>query len=96
MRGPEWVSHILQGVVEALWTDATTAEQLQATAACYTARRTALLVALARHGISASGRSGLNVWIPVPEEVGAVQSYRTAPPRRRTTLVSCSKSRVAI
>jgi len=30
--------------------------------------RAALLHALARRGIAAHGRSGLNVWVPVPDE----------------------------
>ena len=68
----------LQGVVEVLWTDATIAAHLQTAAACYTARRTALRAALAQHGIAASGRSGLNVWIPVPEEGSVVTSMAAA------------------
>ncbi|NEA90129.1 GntR family transcriptional regulator, partial [Streptomyces sp. SID14436] len=28
--------------------------------------------ALARRGIEAHGRSGMNVWVPVPDETGAV------------------------
>ena len=72
--GAGWVSHILQGLVEALWTDATIVAHLQVAAAYYTARRTALLAALARYEIAASGQSGLNVWIPVPEEGSVVTS----------------------
>jgi DNA-binding transcriptional MocR family regulator len=34
----------------------------------YTRRRRALIDALAGHGITAFGRSGLNVWVPVREE----------------------------
>ncbi len=41
---------------------------LAAAAAAYAERRTALLDALAGHGIDAAGRSGLNVWVPVDEE----------------------------
>ena len=29
---------------------------------------------LKKHGIEAHGRSGLNIWIPVPEETSVVQS----------------------
>jgi len=76
--GAGWVSHILQGVVEALWSDATIAAHLHTVSACYTARRTALLAALAQYGIAASGRSGLNVWIPVPEEGSVVASMAAA------------------
>jgi DNA-binding transcriptional MocR family regulator len=40
----------------------------------YTARRRALVDALAQHGVASTGRSGLNVLIPVPEEA-ALASY---------------------
>jgi DNA-binding transcriptional MocR family regulator len=76
--GAGWVSHILQDIVVALWSDARVARQLDAAAARYTARRQALLAALARHGIAAHGRSGLNVWIPVSEEVAAVRALLDA------------------
>lgn len=76
--GAGWVSHILQGLVEALWLDPATTDQLRVAAETYTRRREALIVALKQHGIPAYGRSGLNVWIPVPEEVGVVTSLATA------------------
>jgi DNA-binding transcriptional MocR family regulator len=76
--GAGWVSHILQGLVEALWSDTTMAEQLRTASAAYAARRSALTTALAQHGIAAHGRSGLNVWVPVPEEVGVVTSLAAA------------------
>jgi len=76
--GAGWVSHILQGLVEALWSESATAEQLGAASEMYTTRRSELIAALARHGISARGRSGLNVWVSVPEEVGIVTSLATA------------------
>ncbi len=41
-------------------------------AAAYAARRDALITALAENGVTAHGTSGLNVWIPVPDETGAV------------------------
>jgi DNA-binding transcriptional MocR family regulator len=43
-----------------------------AVAAAYGRRRQALIDALARRGIAAHGRSGMNVWVPVPDETGAV------------------------
>ena len=70
--GAGWVSHILQQCVEILWTTARTEQQLQKAADTYTRRRTALLSALDSHGIPAYGRSGMNVWIPVREEVSVV------------------------
>jgi len=40
--------------------------------ATYAQRRKRLLAELDRHGVQARGASGLNVWIPVPEEAGTV------------------------
>jgi DNA-binding transcriptional MocR family regulator len=68
--GPGWVSRITQGAVVRLWADG--ALDTPAVAAAYRARRDQLIQALAARGIEAHGRSGLNVWIPVPDETGAV------------------------
>ncbi|MFP3989927.1 aminotransferase class I/II-fold pyridoxal phosphate-dependent enzyme [Streptomyces sp. E11-3] len=68
--GPGWVSRLLQCAVVRLWT--TGAVDAHAVAASYGERRDALIAALARHGVVAHGRSGLNVWVPVPDETGAV------------------------
>ncbi|AUG81443.1 GntR family transcriptional regulator [Kitasatospora sp. MMS16-BH015] len=65
-----WVSLLLQHTVAELWrTDAAPAGRV---AAAYRERRAALLAALAQRGIRAHGESGLNVWVPVPEESGVV------------------------
>jgi DNA-binding transcriptional MocR family regulator len=71
--GAGWVSRVLQSLVIHLWSDAGTARLLQRAETTYTRRREGLLRALAAHGIAAIGRSGMNVWIPVPEEVTAVR-----------------------
>jgi DNA-binding transcriptional MocR family regulator len=71
--GTGWVSHVLQELVVALYQDAGTAELIGRAARTYTERRSGLVDALARHGLAARGRSGLNVWIPVAEEAAAVQ-----------------------
>ena len=44
----------------------------------YDTRRTALIDALAEHGVAAHGRSGLNVWIPVREEAPIVRAMLDA------------------
>ncbi|HET8798664.1 MAG TPA: aminotransferase class I/II-fold pyridoxal phosphate-dependent enzyme, partial [Thermoanaerobaculia bacterium] len=62
--GVRWVSHILQRLVVLLAKDRA---PLRA-GRIYTQRRNALLAALRERGIAAHGASGLNVWIPVPEE----------------------------
>jgi DNA-binding transcriptional MocR family regulator len=72
--GPRWVSHILQDLVLMMWADAATPAILRNAADTYAHRRRALIEALARHGIEARGRSGLNVWVPVAEEAGVVNA----------------------
>ncbi|MEV1067601.1 aminotransferase class I/II-fold pyridoxal phosphate-dependent enzyme [Streptomyces sp. NPDC050263] len=68
--GPGWVSRITQRAVLRLWADR--AVDARAVAAAYGGRRDALIAALAGRGVEAYGRSGMNVWVPVPDETGAV------------------------
>ncbi|MFJ4715164.1 aminotransferase class I/II-fold pyridoxal phosphate-dependent enzyme [Streptomyces sp. NPDC088785] len=68
--GPGWVSRITQRAVAGLW--ASGAVDARAVAASYGERRDALIAALGERGVAASGRSGMNVWVPVPDETGAV------------------------
>ncbi|MBC9718830.1 aminotransferase class I/II-fold pyridoxal phosphate-dependent enzyme [Streptomyces sp. TRM66268-LWL] len=68
--GPGWVSRIVQRAVVELWTSGAVVPS--EVAADYARRRDALIGALGRRGIEATGRSGLNVWVPVPDETGAV------------------------
>ncbi|MCC5474075.1 aminotransferase class I/II-fold pyridoxal phosphate-dependent enzyme [Streptomyces barringtoniae] len=68
--GPGWVSLLLQRAVVRLWTEG--AVDRVAVAKAYGARRDALVDALAERGVVAHGRSGMNVWVPVPDETGAV------------------------
>ncbi|WP_189299999.1 aminotransferase class I/II-fold pyridoxal phosphate-dependent enzyme [Streptomyces albospinus] len=68
--GPGWVSHLLQDVVAHLWR--TSALDPPTVAGAYGERRDALVRALEERGVRARGRSGMNVWVPVPDETGAV------------------------
>ncbi|MBV1942496.1 aminotransferase class I/II-fold pyridoxal phosphate-dependent enzyme [Streptomyces sp. BV286] len=68
--GPGWVSRLLQRAVVHLWAGGEV--DSRAVAVAYGRRRDALIGALAEHGIEAHGRSGMNVWVPVPDETGAV------------------------
>jgi DNA-binding transcriptional MocR family regulator len=68
--GPGWVSLLLQRAVVHLWTSG--AVDVPAVAGAYGRRRDALIAALAERGVEAHGRSGMNVWIPVPDETGVV------------------------
>ncbi len=76
--GTGWVSHVLQRLVAALWSDPATTRRVQRAADTYAARRQGLLAALARRGVPAHGRSGLNVWIPVGEEITVVRTLLEA------------------
>ena len=73
LLGPGWVSHVLQRLVVALWSAPGTAALLERARQTYAARRQALRLALAREGIASSGRSGMNLWVPVAAESVAVQ-----------------------
>ncbi|MFI1167380.1 aminotransferase class I/II-fold pyridoxal phosphate-dependent enzyme [Streptomyces sp. NPDC020801] len=68
--GPGWVSLLLQRAVVRLWADGVL--DTRAVAAAYARRRDLLIGALAGRGVAAHGRSGMNVWVPVPDETGAV------------------------
>ncbi|MFK4070592.1 aminotransferase class I/II-fold pyridoxal phosphate-dependent enzyme [Streptomyces sp. NPDC029674] len=68
--GPGWVSRLLQRAVAQLW--AADAVDARVVAASYDRRRDALIAALAERGVTAYGRSGMNAWVPVPDETGAV------------------------
>lgn len=68
--GPGWVSLLLQRAVFRLWADGVV--DGPAVAAAYRTRRELLIEALAERGVRAHGRSGMNVWVPVPDETGAV------------------------
>jgi DNA-binding transcriptional MocR family regulator len=72
--GARWVSTILQQLVLALWSDPSSGRLLARAAEVYGQRRSALLTALAGHGIDARGRSGFNVWIPVRQETAVVNA----------------------
>lgn len=100
--GAGWVSHILQATVAELLLSPSVSRQVQTAAKRYAERRVALITALARHGLPARGRSGLNVWVPVAEEaallaalaeagwaVRAGDRYRLlSPPALRVTVAS--------
>lgn len=71
--GPGWVSRILQRAVASMVTDPEVTATLAKAAKTYATRRKALVDALQLSGFSgAAGRSGLNVWVPVPVEEAAV------------------------
>jgi DNA-binding transcriptional MocR family regulator len=70
--GPGWVSHLLQDLAVGLWSDAAATRLVGEAEGRYTSARTRLRAALAERGVAAHGRSGLNVWVPVPDETIAI------------------------
>jgi DNA-binding transcriptional MocR family regulator len=75
--GPGWVSHLLQRTAATLWADPKTTRILKKATATYGKRRKAFIAALADHDVEARSPSGLNVWIPVPDETGVIQALQT-------------------
>ena len=73
LLGPGWVSHLLQQTAAQLWSTAATKKLLARAERTYAERRAALVEALAEHGITAQGDSGLGVWVPLAEEAATVQ-----------------------
>lgn len=74
--GAGWVSTLLQRLVVELWTDADVRASVARARDEYAARRSALVAALGRHGVAASGRTGVNVWVPVRDETRTVAALR--------------------
>ncbi|HET6500572.1 MAG TPA: aminotransferase class I/II-fold pyridoxal phosphate-dependent enzyme [Amycolatopsis sp.] len=100
--GAGWVSHILQGLVLHLLSDAGVRRLVAKADRTYTRRRKDFVAELAARSVQAVGRSGLNVMVPVPEEsstlrllqdrgwlVRAGESHRLhSPPFVRVTISS--------
>jgi DNA-binding transcriptional MocR family regulator len=76
--GVGWVSQILQRISLALLSDPATTRLLSRGERTYARRRQAMLDALGEHGIEAFGRSGINVWVPVREEISVVRALLDA------------------
>lgn len=72
--GPRWVSQILQATTAELLRDPSFTRTAERARETYGRRRAALIEALAQHGITAHGKSGLNVWVPVREEAPVVRA----------------------
>ncbi|MFF9019956.1 aminotransferase class I/II-fold pyridoxal phosphate-dependent enzyme [Streptomyces eurythermus] len=96
--GPGWVSLLLQRAVAHLWAHG--AVDRAAVARSYGVRRDALVDALAERGVTAHGRSGMNVWVPVPDETGALarllQNGWAVAPGARFRLASPQAVRITV
>ena len=76
--GAGWVSQLIQAQVQRLWTESAVEAWSSRRRGVYSERRDALVGALAARGIPASGATGINVWIPVPEEAVVVSGLLAA------------------
>jgi DNA-binding transcriptional MocR family regulator len=74
--GAGWVSTMLQRLAMGLWRDPAVAAGVAAAGQSYDRRRGALVAALTERGVTASGQTGINVWIPVADETRAVTELR--------------------
>lgn len=75
--GAGWVSHILQELAVTILTDPATPALIATARDTYSKRRRWLIEALASRDIEVTGRSGFNLWIPVPAEAAIAQSLLT-------------------
>ena len=76
--GPGWISHLLQDLAVRLWCNKDATRLVQKAESVYARNRAALQTALADRGVASSGRSGLNLWIPVPDETVAITRLLSA------------------
>jgi DNA-binding transcriptional MocR family regulator len=76
--GPGWVSHLLQDLAVSLWRDNAATRLVREAEAGYSRNRTLLHAALVDRGVTSHGRSGLNIWIPVPDETVAITRLLSA------------------
>ncbi|MGW0737361.1 aminotransferase class I/II-fold pyridoxal phosphate-dependent enzyme [Streptomyces sp. NPDC002851] len=71
--GAGWVSHVLQHMVLQMSADTAIQELVKEAERTYRRRREDFIAELASRGVSATGRSGLNVLIPVSEEASTLR-----------------------
>ncbi|GAB2623766.1 GntR family transcriptional regulator [Paractinoplanes abujensis] len=76
--GSGWVSTVLQRLLLRLWEDDEVTAAVAEAARAYGRRRRALLEALGSRGVAALGATGINVWVPVPDETRTVGMLREA------------------
>jgi DNA-binding transcriptional MocR family regulator len=76
--GPGWISHLLQDLAVNMWRDNAATRRVHEAETAYTRNRDMLNAALADRGVASRGRSGLNVWIPVPDETVAITRLLSA------------------
>ncbi|GAA2670858.1 aminotransferase class I/II-fold pyridoxal phosphate-dependent enzyme [Actinoplanes palleronii] len=76
--GMGWVSTLSQRLLLQLWQDPEVTELVAAAARSYAVRRRTLRTLLQAQGVPAFGETGINVWVPVPDETHAIATLRDA------------------
>ncbi|MEV6848054.1 aminotransferase class I/II-fold pyridoxal phosphate-dependent enzyme [Actinoplanes sp. NPDC051411] len=106
--GAGWVSTVLQRTLLHLWQDEQVTALIGEASRVYAQRRRALCEALTARGLTATGKTGINVWVQVPDETRAVGLLRdrgyavapgslfrvAAPPGIRLTISSLDESEI--
>lgn len=106
--GTGWVSTVLQRTLLHLWQDEQVTALIGEASRAYARRRRALCEALAARGLTATGKTGINVWVQVPDETRAVGLLRdggyavapgslfrvAAPPGIRITVSSLDEAEI--
>ncbi|AWB90258.1 PLP-dependent aminotransferase family protein [Salinibacterium hongtaonis] len=72
MLGPGWTSRMLQTILHELLSNPESIEDVAEARRVYARRQSALVVALASHGISIAQPDGINLWLPVLDERDAI------------------------
>jgi DNA-binding transcriptional MocR family regulator len=74
LLGQGWTSRLLQHVLLALLTSATSQGQVARARDTYAARRRLATAELAALGVTVGGHDGINIWLPVGDESAAMLS----------------------
>ncbi|HWS31731.1 MAG TPA: aminotransferase class I/II-fold pyridoxal phosphate-dependent enzyme [Actinoplanes sp.] len=74
--GAGWVSTVLQRLLLWLWQDPEVTGRVEQAGRVYGKRRRELRDALRAVGVEAHGDTGINVWVPVPDETRAITVLR--------------------
>jgi DNA-binding transcriptional MocR family regulator len=72
--GQGWSSRLLQRLLLELLTDPGSQREVTAAKRAYADRRRAIIKRLAGEGLYVEGDDGINIWVPVLDEVAALQS----------------------
>jgi DNA-binding transcriptional MocR family regulator len=70
--GQGWTSRLLQSVLADLLTDPRARQSVERARRTYAQRRAGVIAGLAAEGITVGGRDGINLWLPVEDESGAL------------------------